>query len=434
MTIDSPTSTHSTLINFPIELKMSTDSIIKKEIPVGSPTSSSPPSSTPPTLTTTITTKSSTSSSTPPTSSSLSPPSSTTITTQSSSSSLSTSSSSSSSSSTVPSLLSSSSSPSTTSSSSLSQLNNNHHHQQQQQQQHPQLHQPHHLQPHLHPHLHPHLNSHPAHHHLHNSSSSVSSFFIKDILSGSFINKYTLQQYGSNHPLHYQMNKNHQNYQPTVESDDENDFYDSDDDTSERSFSKSDNKIGLKMQKKQRKARTAFTDHQLQTLEKSFERAKYLSVQDRMELAAKLNLSDTQVKTWYQNRRTKWKRQTAVGLELLAEAGNYAAVQRMLQSSPYWMNQIANYANGLPRPAPTSPTMLPFDIYYRQAAAGLPVPVPPPPPGSNPTNLYPNFIFSSSSSASPPSSSSSGQQQQSSSSPSSSSATSLESTNPQSSK
>ncbi|KAH0564388.1 hypothetical protein KQX54_011817 [Cotesia glomerata] len=55
--------------------------------------------------------------------------------------------------------------------------------------------------------------------------------------------------------------------------------------------------------KKQRKARTAFTDNQLQTLEKSFERQKYLSVQDRMELAAKLQLTDTQVKTWYQNRR-----------------------------------------------------------------------------------------------------------------------------------
>ncbi|KAK6641052.1 Homeobox protein B-H2 [Polyplax serrata] len=59
------------------------------------------------------------------------------------------------------------------------------------------------------------------------------------------------------------------------------------------------------LSKKQRKARTAFTDHQLQTLEKSFERQKYLSVQDRMELAAKLSLSDTQVKTWYQNRRRR---------------------------------------------------------------------------------------------------------------------------------
>ncbi|XP_050665443.1 homeobox protein B-H1-like [Leptidea sinapis] len=109
--------------------------------------------------------------------------------------------------------------------------------------------------------------------------------------------------------------------------------------------------------KKQRKARTAFTDHQLQTLEKSFERQKYLSVQDRMELAAKLGLTDTQVKTWYQNRRTKWKRQTAVGLELLAEAGNYAAFQRLYGG--YWAGVPAYPA----QPAPSA------DLYYRQAAA-----------------------------------------------------------------
>ncbi|XP_070582013.1 barH-like 1 homeobox protein [Ptychodera flava] len=87
--------------------------------------------------------------------------------------------------------------------------------------------------------------------------------------------------------------------------------------------------------KKPRKARTAFTDHQLNTLERNFERQKYLSVQDRMDLAASLNLTDTQVKTWYQNRRTKWKRQTQVGLELLAEAGSYNAMHRMFPS-PYF--------------------------------------------------------------------------------------------------
>ncbi|XP_022667231.1 homeobox protein B-H1-like isoform X1 [Varroa destructor] len=118
----------------------------------------------------------------------------------------------------------------------------------------------------------------------------------------------------------------------------------------------------LKM-KKQRKARTAFTDHQLQTLEKSFERQKYLSVQDRMELAAKLNLTDTQVKTWYQNRRTKWKRQTAVGLELLAEAGNYAAVQRMLQTAPYWLQSYAGVT-----PQTSVNAMAALDVFYRQAA------------------------------------------------------------------
>ncbi|XP_063420255.1 barH-like 2 homeobox protein [Mytilus trossulus] len=91
-----------------------------------------------------------------------------------------------------------------------------------------------------------------------------------------------------------------------------------------------------KQHRKPRKARTAFTDHQLNSLEKHFETQKYLSVQDRMELASKLNLTDTQVKTWYQNRRTKWKRQTAVGLELLAEAGNLSAFNRMFQGGPYW--------------------------------------------------------------------------------------------------
>jgi hypothetical protein len=68
--------------------------------------------------------------------------------------------------------------------------------------------------------------------------------------------------------------------------------------------------------------------------------------------------------------RTKWKRQTAVGLELLAEAGNYAAVQRMLQTSPYWLSQYGNAATTLTTP-PAAAAAHPFDLYYRQAAAVL---------------------------------------------------------------
>ncbi|XP_024130606.1 barH-like homeobox 1a [Oryzias melastigma] len=79
----------------------------------------------------------------------------------------------------------------------------------------------------------------------------------------------------------------------------------------------SSDSVGVRL-KKPRKARTAFSDQQLSRLERSFQKQKYLSVQDRIELAASLQLSDTQVKTWYQNRRTKWKRQSAAGLELLA--------------------------------------------------------------------------------------------------------------------
>ena len=55
--------------------------------------------------------------------------------------------------------------------------------------------------------------------------------------------------------------------------------------------------------RRQRKARTAFSDAQLHLLEATFEQHKYLSVEERGSLAKKLGLSDTQVKTWFQNRR-----------------------------------------------------------------------------------------------------------------------------------
>src|SRR5277367_2496148 len=60
---------------------------------------------------------------------------------------------------------------------------------------------------------------------------------------------------------------------------------------------------------KQRRARTAFTYEQLVALENKFKHTRYLSVCERLNLALALNLSETQVKIWFQNRRTKWKKQ-----------------------------------------------------------------------------------------------------------------------------
>ncbi|EPB74981.1 homeobox domain protein [Ancylostoma ceylanicum] len=47
---------------------------------------------------------------------------------------------------------------------------------------------------------------------------------------------------------------------------------------------------------RRRKARTVFSDQQLQGLEKRFETQRYLSTPERIELANALNLSETQVK------------------------------------------------------------------------------------------------------------------------------------------
>jgi hypothetical protein len=55
--------------------------------------------------------------------------------------------------------------------------------------------------------------------------------------------------------------------------------------------------------KKPRRRRTAFTHAQLAFLERRFRSQKYLSVADRGNVAELLNLTETQVKTWYQNRR-----------------------------------------------------------------------------------------------------------------------------------
>lgn len=46
---------------------------------------------------------------------------------------------------------------------------------------------------------------------------------------------------------------------------------------------------------RRRKARTVFSDQQLNGLEKRFDVQKYLSTPERIELASHLNLSETQV-------------------------------------------------------------------------------------------------------------------------------------------
>ncbi|KAE8751312.1 hypothetical protein FOCC_FOCC001883 [Frankliniella occidentalis] len=74
--------------------------------------------------------------------------------------------------------------------------------------------------------------------------------------------------------------------------------------------------------RKPRRRRTAFTHAQLAYLERKFRCQKYLSVADRSDVADALNLSETQVKTWYQNRRTKWKRQNQLRLEQLRQHAN----------------------------------------------------------------------------------------------------------------
>ncbi|XP_015415804.1 PREDICTED: barH-like 2 homeobox protein [Myotis davidii] len=201
--------------------------------------------------------------------------------------------------------------------------------------------------------------------------TSTSSFLIKDILGDSkplaACAPYSTSVSSPHHTPKPESNAAHESFRPKLEQEDSKSKLDKREDSQgdlkchgtkeegDREITSSRESPPVRA-KKPRKARTAFSDHQLNQLERSFERQKYLSVQDRMDLAASLNLTDTQVKTWYQNRRTKWKRQTAVGLELLAEAGNYSALQRMFPShglgpgGQLALNPLSNPMPGTPHP------------------------------------------------------------------------------------
>ncbi|XP_071419818.1 homeobox protein vent1B-like [Pithys albifrons albifrons] len=58
-----------------------------------------------------------------------------------------------------------------------------------------------------------------------------------------------------------------------------------------------------------RRLRTAFSAEQISTLESSFQRQQYLGAAERRQLAGRMRLSEVQIKTWFQNRRMKLKRQ-----------------------------------------------------------------------------------------------------------------------------
>lgn len=92
-------------------------------------------------------------------------------------------------------------------------------------------------------------------------------------------------------------------------------------------------KMRLKKSGIDRKPRQAYSQLQLEKLESEFKQDKYLSVSKRLELSKCLNLTEVQIKTWFQNRRTKWKKQLTSRLKIAQRQGIYSDISTTQQTS-----------------------------------------------------------------------------------------------------
>ncbi|XP_015204483.2 ventrally expressed dharma/bozozok antagonist [Lepisosteus oculatus] len=148
-----------------------------------------------------------------------------------------------------------------------------------------------------------------------------------------------------------------------------------------------------------RRPRTAFTSEQISRLERTFKKHAYLGTREKEELCRKLNLSEKQIKNWFQNRRMKLKRtlqdalaqacHVKVASQLLhypelqafgpsAYSGYYpnqdsTAAYLPLPGLPYAPSQALGHLSALPLEAQVHPySVPPFVMPPHSAGTGSP--------------------------------------------------------------
>ncbi|XP_040292881.1 homeobox protein HMX2 [Bufo bufo] len=114
-----------------------------------------------------------------------------------------------------------------------------------------------------------------------------------------------------------------------------------------------------------KKTRTVFSRSQVYQLESTFDMKRYLSSSERACLASSLQLTETQVKTWFQNRRNKWKRQLSAELEAANIA--HASAQTLVG-----MPLVFRDNSVLRVPVPRS-IAFPAPLYYSGSNMSLPL-------------------------------------------------------------
>ncbi|XP_060887509.1 homeobox protein HMX1-like [Labrus mixtus] len=102
-----------------------------------------------------------------------------------------------------------------------------------------------------------------------------------------------------------------------------------------------------------KKTRTIFSKRQIFQLEATFDMKRYLSSSERACLASSLQLTETQVKIWFQNRRNKLKRQLSTDMEAPLAAEQLSEAAKNVQL-PTFYKDSSSVLGGclLPMPFP----------------------------------------------------------------------------------